>query len=72
MRDKRIRFRPCERQRLMDDVRGFVMTGAGHYSKWRTLELMVRRWPEVMQIAASEPGPYIYSVTQERSPTRLA
>lgn len=65
MRDKRIRTRPGERRRLMEcGVRAFAMTGAGNYSRWLTLELLVRRWREIESVAAVEDGPYIYSVTQ--------
>jgi hypothetical protein len=64
MRDKRIRTRPGERLRLMEyRVRAFVMTGAGNYTRWLTLELLVRRWREIEAVAASEAGPYIYSVS---------
>ncbi len=65
MRDKRIRTRPGERDRLTESgVRAFVMTGAGNYSRWMTLELLVRRWREIDAVIAAESGPYIYSVTQ--------
>lgn len=65
MRDKRIRTRPGERRRLAEcGVRAFAMTGAGNYSRWLTLELLVRRWREIEAVAAAEPGPFIYSVTQ--------
>jgi hypothetical protein len=65
MRDKHIRTRPGERRQLMDAcVRAFALTGAGNYTRWRTMELLVRRWPEMETIAATEAGPYIYAVTQ--------
>ncbi|HXM54062.1 MAG TPA: hypothetical protein VOB72_01640 [Candidatus Dormibacteraeota bacterium] len=65
MRDKRIRTRPGERRRLVEcGVRAFAMTGAGNYSRWLTLELLVRRWREIESVVATEDGPYIYSVTQ--------
>jgi PIN like domain len=66
MRDKRIRYRPGERHALLtNNVRAFVLTGAGNYSKWRTLGLLVRRWPDIEDAAAIEVPPYIYAVTQQ-------
>ena len=64
MRDKRIRKRPGERDQLLKArVRAFCLTHAGNYSKWRTIDLLVRRWSDIEEKAATEPGPYIYSVT---------
>ncbi len=64
MRDKRIRSRPWERQKLVDHgVRAFCLTHAGNYSKWHTLELLVKRWQDFELISMVESGPYIYSVT---------
>jgi len=65
MRDKRIRHRPGERQRLLENnVRAFCLTGAGNYSKWQILELLVRRWSDIQTAAEFQEPPYIYSVTQ--------
>ena len=65
MRDKHIRSRTGEREALMSSgVRAFVLSGAGNYTKWQTLELMVRRWGEIERIATEVPGPYICGVTQ--------
>lgn len=65
MRDKRIRTRPGERRQLMDHgVRAFVMTGAGNYSKWQTIELLVRRWEEIEAVVGRNAGPFIFSITQ--------
>jgi hypothetical protein len=65
MRDKRIRTRVAEREALESaGVRAFCLTGAGNYSKWATLDLLVRRWPEMERIAAEQPGPFLYAVTQ--------
>jgi hypothetical protein len=65
MRDKHIRTRPGERRQLIEcGVRAFAMTGAGNYTRWLTLELLVRRWREIETVIGAEPGPYIYSVTQ--------
>jgi hypothetical protein len=66
MRDKRIRTRPREREALrLAGVRAFCLTGAGNYSKWETLALLIREWPRIERIAVEEAGPYICSVTQE-------
>jgi len=70
MRDKRIRTRPGERRQLIDHgVRAFVMTGGD--SKWQTLELLVRRWPDIHKATDSHVAPFIFSVTQG-GVTRLA
>lgn|GEM_PF-1619029 len=64
MRDKRIRNRKAERDALMaSGVRAFCLTGAGNYSKWDTLSLLVRRWASMEDISAGA-GPYIYALTQ--------
>jgi hypothetical protein len=66
MRDKHVRSRPGERRALREnDVRAFVLTGAGNYSRWRTLDLLVRRWAEIEDLAGSGVPPYIYAVTQQ-------
>jgi PIN domain-containing protein len=64
MRDKHIRTRTAERDALTRaGLRTFCLTGAGNYSKWKTVDLLVRKWNEIEQKAAQS-GPYIYSVTQ--------
>jgi hypothetical protein len=65
MRDKHIRSRPGERYQLTaHGVRAFVMTGGGNYTKWQTIDLLVRRWAEIESIADRELPPFIYSITQ--------
>ena len=66
MRDKHVRSRPGERRSLRDNgVRAFVLTGAGNYSRWRTLDLLVRRWPDIESVTGVEAPPYMYAVTQQ-------
>jgi PIN like domain len=66
MRDKHVRSRPGERRALRDNgVRAFVLTGAGNYSRWRTLDLLVRRWPDIESVTGVEAPPYMYAVTQQ-------
>ena len=73
MRDKHIRTRVAERRALLDTgVRAFCLTAAGNYSKWQTLEPLVRRWPEIERISVEEPGPYIYAVTREGVKRRVS
>lgn len=63
MRDKKIRKRPGERERLLEHkVRAFCLTGSGNQRNWGMLELLVRNWPRIKERAA-EPGPFIYAVT---------
>jgi hypothetical protein len=65
MRDKRIRTRTAERERLLaNGVGAFCLTGAGNYSRWMTLGLLVRRWDDIDETADRERPPYIFSVTQ--------
>jgi hypothetical protein len=64
-RDKRIRRRVAEVQAVMDHgVRLFVLTSAGNLSRWDTLDLLVRRWPDIAAAAEKNPGPFICSVTR--------
>jgi hypothetical protein len=66
MRDKRVRARPGERQALVrSNVRAFVLTTAGNYTRWRILDLLVRRWPDIEETAATDQPPYIYAVRQQ-------
>jgi hypothetical protein len=65
MRDKQIRYRAAEKAALLESgVRAFRLTGAGQYTKWRTVDLLVRKWPEIEEMAELEAGPYIEAVTQ--------
>lgn len=65
-RDKRIRFRPGERDALIAaGVRTFCLTGGGNYTRWQVLELLAIRWRRIEEVADNVPGPYIYSVTWE-------
>lgn len=63
-RDKKIRTRRWEREALIDaGLRTFCLTGAGNYTRWEVLRLLTARWPRIEEVAATIPGPYIYSVT---------
>ena len=46
-------------------VRAFVLTGAGNYSRGRTLDLLVRRWADIESVTGVEAPPYMYAVTQQ-------
>jgi hypothetical protein len=66
-RDKRIRYRPRERQAYLDaGVRLFCLTTAGNATRWQTLSLLVSRWSRIEETARSDAGPYIYAVTSNR------
>lgn len=63
-RDKRIRTRRWEREALIAaGVRTFCLTGAGNYTRWQVLELLVARWRRIEEVANTVAGPYIYAVT---------
>jgi hypothetical protein len=65
MRDNKIRGRLREKSALIDNnVRAFNLKHAGNYKRWDTMKLLVTKWDEITAKAESEPGPYIYSVTQ--------
>jgi hypothetical protein len=64
LKDKKVRTRRWERQALITaGVRAFCMTSAGNYTRWKTLQLLARRWDDIEETATTMPGPYIYSVT---------
>jgi hypothetical protein len=68
MRDKRIRTRPGERQAFIDaKVPLFCLTGGGNFSKWKTLDLLVRRWDRIEEVAGSETPPYISTRSRTRA-----
>jgi hypothetical protein len=61
-----VRRRPGERQALIDHgVRAFCLTGAGNYTSWGILVLLVRWWERMEEVANREPAPFIYSITQQ-------
>lgn len=63
MRDKRIRYRRPERERLMDHgVKAFCLTASGNQSRWDMLQLLVRHWDRIEE-TATLPGPFIYGVS---------
>lgn len=66
MRDKRVRYRPRQKQLLIrHQVRAFCLSGGGNYTRWQLIDLLVRRWPQIEQKGQTEAGPYVYSVTQD-------
>ena len=68
MRDKRVRRRPGEREALRTDgLRGaFILTGAGNYTQWQVLELLVLRWRGIEGAVVSLTPPFVCSVTRTR------
>ena len=66
MRDKHIRYRSRQKALLVKhQVRAFCLSGAGNYSRWRIMDLLMRRWDQIETKAQNEAGPFIYSVTQD-------
>lgn len=62
MRDKRIRYRRPERERLMEHgVKAFCLTASGNQTRWGMLQLLVRHWDRI-EDTANLPGPFIYGV----------
>jgi hypothetical protein len=68
LRDKRARWRPGEREALrgagLDGV--FVLTGAGNFTRWETLHLLVTRWDGMGEKLDELARPFICSVTKAR------
>ncbi len=63
MRDKRIRYRRPERDRLLaHGVRAFCLTGAGNQTHWNMLRVLVQHWERLDDLSRM-PGPFIYAVT---------
>jgi hypothetical protein len=66
LRDKRIRTRPGEIRALLEnDVGAFILSGAGNYTKWETLQLLARKWDSMQEVAEVETRPFIFTVTRD-------
>lgn len=64
-RDKRIRTRPVERQALLDhNVRACFLTSGGNLDLFAQLRLWLRYWDDIETVVATEPGPWLASVTR--------
>jgi hypothetical protein len=65
-RDKRIRYRPVERQRWIEHrVRGFVLTGAGNLRLAEQLQLLATHWNAMERfVGANAEGPWMCSLTR--------
>jgi hypothetical protein len=48
---------------VASNARMFAITSAEQLDKWGLLEVVVYQW-RAMEQAATEPGPYIYTVTR--------
>lgn len=63
-RDRRIATRTAEKNAVLSsNARMFAITSPENLDVWGLVEVVVTRWRE-MEIAAEEPGPYIYSLTR--------
>ncbi len=63
-RDKRIQTRTSEISAVRrSGARMFAITSQENLYRWGLLEVAVTRWRD-MEEAATEPGPYVYSVTR--------
>jgi hypothetical protein len=64
MRDQRIRWRRLEREALkLSGVGAFVFT-AGQATAQNTADTIVAKLPKLVAIAASEPRPFLYALSQ--------
>jgi hypothetical protein len=63
-RDKSIRRKPAERRAAMHHgVKLFVLTAGGNLTRWDTLDLLVRRWANIGEMARQR-GPFVCAVTR--------
>jgi hypothetical protein len=63
-RDKRIQTRTNEKNTVLaSGARVFAVTSKAQLDNWGLLEIVVTRWRD-LELAAEEPGPYIYAVTR--------
>jgi hypothetical protein len=62
-RDKKLRYRPAERAKLIRaGVGAFVFTQKDDLTKWDYLKLLARNLDDMERIFASTPRPFIYAV----------
>lgn len=62
MRDKRIRYRRPERERLIEHgVKAFCLTSSGNQTRWDMLQMLVKHWSRIQETSLLD-GPFIYGV----------
>lgn len=68
IRDRHIRTKPAELQAFRDHgLRAFWIAGKRDLNNWDSLVRLVRRWADIEEaIRLRGPGPWFYSVTDER------
>lgn len=70
-RDKRIRYRQLERLALRAaQVCAFVFTG-GNVTMKETAEILAQAIPDIREICAREPGPFVYHIGRAGNPRRM-
>lgn len=70
-RDKNVRFRPMERQALIDSkVRAFVFT-AGNATREETAAIVSGALESMKKIVATQPGPFIFHIGRSGKPARM-
>ncbi len=65
-RDKRIRYRPVEKQRWVEHaVRGFVLTGRTSQTTAESLRVLESHWTAIEQVLVLRPdGPWMFALTK--------
>lgn len=62
-RDKHLRKRPNEARALIEGgVQAFLLTGAGNLRIWEVMQILVRRWDDMVAYALANAGPYVVGV----------
>ena len=65
-RDRRIRFRHEERDRLIKaKVRAVIISGKSDMTQDAIYGLIIKHWDEIAAINASQSGPWIYGLSQQ-------
>jgi hypothetical protein len=63
--DKRIRYRPLEREAICAHSARCFTFAAGDLTSDQMIALFLRHLPEIQAVAA-QPGPYVYHITRDR------
>ncbi|SRR6266536_2274987 len=65
-RDKRIRYRPAEKQAIIDNSVGyFCLSQDSNPTRWEYLKLIVGTLDEMERVFAATPRPFIYAIYKD-------
>lgn len=61
-RDKRIRYRPAEREALMEHGVGAFFMGGKNRNRCQLIQQLVRNWPRMKELAHKTPVPFAFQI----------